>query len=244
MVCDILVRSYRRDFEWLGYCLESIVARCDGFREAILVLPAADEARLPRLRLPAGVRVELCRDYRDDYLGQQATKLYADTYSDADLICHVDADCVFGRRIVPADLLREGRPVVFTRRLSELPRGTPWRRPTEAFLGWQVELDFMQRQPRTFPHWLYGELRAFCRERHGRELEEYVTSRPPRAFSEYNVLAAYALHFHRDAFAWVDATSPGAGLELCRWYWSWGGIDARLRRELDAVVGRAASGQV
>lgn len=183
-----------------------------------------------------GVRLEICRDYRDDYLGQQATKLAADEFTDADLICHVDADCVFTRPTTPASLTADGKVRVLIRPNALLGRHRPWQRPTEEFLGWHVAYDFMQHPPFTYPRWLYPEIRRHAREVHGVGLDAYVVGRPPRGFSEHNVLGAFAHARHRKRFAWVDTSAERVGEPPCRWYWSWGGLSEPIRRELDAIL--------
>jgi hypothetical protein len=238
VTCDIFIRSYAKDFEWLGYCLESIVRFWSGFRAVVVVVPESSRPLLRRLRLPSGAAdLRFCPDYRDDYLGQQATKLSADAYTDADLICHVDSDCVFTRPTTTADFLVAGRPRIQIHPLSLLDRHYPWREPTRGFLGWEVDFDFMRHPPFVYPRWIYGELRSHSQRVHGIDLEAYVMSRPPRGFSEFNVLGAFAYQRHRDLFAWVDTSREPAVPPHCRWYWSWGGLDAVLRREIETLLG-------
>jgi hypothetical protein len=235
--CDILIRSYWRDFGWLAYCLRSIERYCHGFRSTIVVVPRSSGARLGRLGdVGSRVRIELCNDYRDDYLGQQLTKLGAPTFTDANLVCHVDSDCVFTRSTSPRDLVRGGKPRVLMLPTARLGRHRPWQRPTEEFLGWSVAYDFMRHPPFTYPRWLYGEVRRHCEELHGVTLEDYVASRPPRGFSEFNVLGAFAYERWRDRFSWLDTSLAEAGEPPCRWYWSRGGLGASIRAELDAVL--------
>jgi len=237
MTTDILIRSYWRDLPWLQYCLRAIDRFCVGFREVVLVVPKKSEPWLKRYPpLPGHVRLALCPDYRDDYLGQQVTKLYADTWSDADLICHVDADFIFARRVCPGDLTSDGLPRIYTRPTADLPRHWPWTRPTEEFLGWTPSHDYMQHPPFLYPHWLYSGLRRWWEA--GRDLSaaDWVLSRPPRGFSEFNALGAFAHVFHRDAFAWLPIGEADGAHPECRWYWSWGGLDAATRRDIEDLI--------
>ncbi|MCA9712099.1 MAG: hypothetical protein KDK70_40055 [Myxococcales bacterium] len=237
MTCDILIRSYWRDLEWLAYCLDSIARFCRGFRRVIVVIPASSRPWLDRRGpLPGWVELQHCDDSADDYLGQQITKLHADERSDADFICHVDSDCIFCRPTEPRDLIVEGRPRIYTRPLPELGHDWPWTEPTRDFLGWSPSHDFMQCPPFTYPRWLYPELRAWSRARHGMALRAWVASRPPRGFSEFNVLGAWALEHHAERFEWIRAVDIGAEERHCRWYWSWGGIEAPIRAELAQLL--------
>lgn len=179
----------------------------------------------------------LCRDYSDDYLGQQVTKLFADTYSNADYIAHIDSDCVFCRPTTPQDLIPEGKPVVLMHPLALLDPHLPWQKPTEKFLSMRVCDDFMRHPPFTFPRWLYKKVREHAQAIHGIDIETYITMQPPRGFSEFNVLAAFAWHRCHGDFVWVDTSKSIAGEPHCRWYWSWGGMDAAIRREIRAIVG-------
>ena len=159
MTCDIFIRSYWKDLDWLQLCLASIAKYCGGFRSVIVVLPRSTEGWLRRCALPGGVRIEFCRDYRDDYLGQQVTKLLADSFTDSDYICHVDSDCIFFRQTSPEDFIIDSKPRIFKRPCALLGQHQPWQRPVEKFLGWSVPDDFMQCPPFVFPRWLYQQVR-------------------------------------------------------------------------------------
>jgi hypothetical protein len=236
LVCDIVIRSYWKDLEWLSFCLAAITKYCHGFRSVVVILPRSTRPWLRRFALPGDMRVEWCRDYRDDYLGQQATKLLSDTFTDAEYICHVDSDCIFFRPTSPYDLMDNGKPRIMKRRCELLGRHWPWRRPTERFLGWPVTDDFMEHPPFLFPSWIYAEIRAHALLTHGVDLESYIEAQPARGFSEFNVLGAYAWERHRERFAWLDTSVNMPVAPRCRWYWSWGGIDQLIRAEIEKTL--------
>ncbi|HKQ79958.1 MAG TPA: DUF6492 family protein [Blastocatellia bacterium] len=236
MNCDIFIRSYWKDLEWLEFCLASVDKYCRGFRSSLVVLPRSSWPWLRRSGLQGKARFETCPDYRDDYLGQQATKLLADTFTDAEYICHVDSDCVFSRRTRPEDLIPDGRPNVYMRSVEALGRRNPWRGPTEKFLRRSVGYDFMQRPPFTFPRRIYQLAREHTLAAHNTDIETYVLAQPPRGFSEYNALGALAWERHRESFIWIDIDASAPVEPHCRWYWSWGGIDADIRAEIRAIL--------
>lgn len=239
MTCDILVRSYYRDFEWLTYCLRSIKKYCSGFGNTILVVPETSHPRLQYLGL-GGDRTLVCKSYGDDYLGQQVTKLMADRYSDADYICHVDSDCIFHRPLTPEDLFLDGKPRIVMTPYDRVPRGGSWQRITSAFLGQDVRFDFMQQLPLVFPRSLYADLRQHTETLHRTDVESYVMAQPHRGFSEFNALGALAYRSHRDTFTWVDSSRQAVPDPSCLCFWSWGGIDpatgAVITRILDATT--------
>ena len=233
---DIFIRSYHKDLNWLSYCLASIDKFCTGFR-VVVVVPKSTWSRAQYLRDSfESIRFEQCDDYRDDYLGQQVTKLHADFFTDADFISHVDSDCIFTRPVSPEDLIGSGKPRILMLPIAKLSRQKPWLGPTEEFLGWKVNYDFMQHPPFSYPRSLYGDLRNYSLEMHGLSLEQYVMARPPRGFSEYNVLGAYAYKWRQDQFNWLDVSLEDPGEHSCRWYWSWGGITPAIFREIKALL--------
>jgi len=236
MQVDLFIRSYYKDFGWLRHCLRSIDKFCHGFGEVIVVIPRSSVERSRRAGIDDLVTTVVCDDYRDDYLGQQVTKLMADTYSGSDFICHVDSDCVFRRDTTPHDLIAAGKPTCVITPYKLFPEQAAWRRLSEQFLRREIHHDFMRRQPLVFPRHLYGELRAFARSMHGVNLEDYVLSQPPRGFSEYNALGGYAFYHRHDAITWMERTTWEPDEQFCRWFWSWGGISPEIEAEIESIL--------
>lgn len=233
--CDIFIRSYYRDFNWLLYCLRSIELFCCGFRNVVLVVPRSSAAKLRQLRIPA-VKVHICKEYDPDYLGQQITKLNADCYTDADFICHVDSDWIFTRPCRPSDLFIDGKLTIGMTSYADLPAGIPWKKATERFLGGEISYDFMRRQPYSFPRWLYIALREHAERWHGQNIESYILGQMPLGFSEFNALSAFAFAHHHQEFVWLDAMDTSLPAQLCICYWSWGGLTPAIRLELDNLL--------
>jgi hypothetical protein len=239
MESALFVRSYCKDLDWLQLSLRSIERHCHGFAEVVVALPESSRPWLLRSPLPGWVRLIYGPVYPDDYLGQQVTKLNADLLVEAEFIVHVDADCIFTRTTRPEDLAPGGRPRVITRPIAELGRHYPWRGPTEAFLGFAVDLDFMQRPPFVYPRWLYPLLRRHCLNTHGLSIEQYVTNQMPRGFSEFNALGAYAFAYCAEAFDFPRIDTAQASSQHCDWYWSWGGLTPQIRQRIEAGLAAA-----
>ena len=235
MICDIIIRSYYKDFKWLRYCLKSIDKFCRGFRDVIVVVPRSSLQRFIWMGFASREHF-VCPDYRDDYLGQQISKLYADTISDADYICHVDSDCVFHRLCKPSDMADDGKPQVVMASYDLLAPQCLWRDVTGKFLRQEVEYDFMRRQPLIYPGWIYGELRDHTLALHGMKLEDYVAAQPCRGFSEFNALGAFGYYNYPRSFSWIPTSSRKYHQEFCRWFWSWGGITSNIRREIERIL--------
>jgi hypothetical protein len=232
---DIVIRSYYRDLHWLGYCLRSVARFCRGFRRLLVVVPRSCAERMLRSPLAQG-ELMYCPDYADDYLGQQVTKLYADTLTDADYILHIDSDCVFRRPVQVADFVCEGRTELLFTPVHVFSGNAPWQRVTERAVGFRVEHDYMRRQPLVYPRWLYGALRGHLRKLHGCDPTDYVLAQGPLGFSEFNALGALAYDRYRDGFRWRGWPSPIFDERFCRIHWSWGGLTAPIREELEAIL--------
>lgn len=232
---DIVVRSYYRDFQWLQYCLRSIDRFCSEFRRTLVVVPESCRERIRRSRFDL-VEIVFCPNYADDYLGQQVTKLYADTITDADYILHIDSDCTFHSPVRAVDLFSDGRPEVMITPIDAFDVDPPWQVQTERAVGFPVKYDYMRRQPLIYPRWLYGKLRAHIRAMHGRELADFVLDQGPRGFSEFNALGALAHRDCPDAFSWREWPLPDYDEQFCRIHWSWGGLTAEIRKELEAIL--------
>ena len=226
---DLFIRSYKKDFEWLSYCLKSCAKSAKGFRQVHIVVPHGDQHELNHLTLE---KVHICPRYAEDYLGQQVTKLNADLYSDADFICHIDSDTVWLHDVSPKDFIHKGKAIVYYEPYDKIGE-CPWQAIVEEAIGWKPEFEFMRRPPHTFPRWLYKDMRDHLQATHKVPFDTFVATRPDRRFSEYNTLGAYAWKHHRDKFEWRD---PRQDKDTVRQFWSWGGIDAH-REELSNLLG-------
>jgi hypothetical protein len=233
---DILVRSYYKDFGWLSFCLRAIAKYCHGVRDVVVVVPEGSGERL-RLAGVTPAHVQYCPQFPDDYLGQQVTKLYADTYTDADFIIHVDSDCIFRRTCSPTDLCKGERPHLLVTSCSQFPDKAPWQIATERFLKSKIGYDFMRRQPLMYPRWIYGELRQYALNLHKQELADYVLDRPPLGFSEFNALGAFAYSFYRSAFHWVETDEIAFDEQFCRIFWSREGLHEEHQYEIESILG-------
>jgi hypothetical protein len=235
MTADIVIRSYYKDFGWLRYCLRSIDRFCSDFNRVLVIVPESCRERIHRSPFD-GVEFRFCPNYADDYLGQQVTKLYADTLSDADYILHVDSDCTFKVPARPADFFCEGRPQLMITPNKFFHTNLTWQRSTERALGFAVEYDYMRRHPHIYPRWLYGELRAHIRARHRCELADYILAQGPMGFSEFNAIGALAHRRYPNKFSWQEWLSRDFDERFCRINWSWGGLTAQIRNELEAIL--------
>ncbi len=222
---DVVIRSYFRDFPWLQLALASIHAFLRGYRQVLLILPESSTDRWKESLIPNGLPLRLvtCEDYIDDYLGQQVSKLYADEFTDADYLVHLDSDCVFVRpTVVWQDLFREEKPIHIYRNRSVRPTIDGWRNSIPNVLGINTKREFMVTLPTIYPRDIYGELRQFVLLHHGIKFSDLVLSQRPDQFSEFSVLGAYAFQYMKCYFSWVDADTEPLDDWPCIQFWGRG----------------------
>lgn len=251
LTCDIFIKTYPPDWSWFTYCHTSCLKFATGFRKIYVVAGAPIHDGM-QLKKPVGVgtnwietptdidfRMEygLGNPNQDLYLSQQIFKLYADTLTDAEFICHIDSDTIFTRPVTPETYFTDDKINWMMTPYSMVE--TPWKPITEKFLGRPVEFEFMRRAPVMLPRWIYPALREFCVKKHGRTLEQYVMEQPHRAYSEYNALGAFAYYFHNDKFNWINTAEvpekdwPILTVRQCK---SWDGLTPAIVAEFDSIL--------
>ena len=235
---DIFVRTYFRDLRWLEVSLLSVARFAKGYRRIVVVMPrsSAERLRAEQIADPARTVVDYCDEYVDDYVGQQVSKLYADQYSDADMITHIDSDCVFE---APCDLsalvARAGRPTVRMRSRSRRPTSDGWRRCVADLYGEPLPFDPLTPAPWTYSRNLYASLRETCLQRHRTTLADWCMARRCDMISEFSLLAAEAWFHHQDEYDW--ATTDSHPDWPCRQYWSRGPRARQVRAAVSQQLG-------
>jgi len=225
---DIVIRTYRGDFDWLQYCIRSGEKHLKGFRQKHLLISDHDADLLGDV--PGYIIHRTGRDWGDGYIQQMSDKLHADLYTDADYICHTDSDCVWIRDVCPEDLMEDGKPVYLFHPFG--PEYNPWPPIVEKILGFKSEYSFMRRHPFTYPREVYQEYRNFVEIRHRAPLAHYVEAQPYRQFIEYESMGAWAWQYAHDLFTWKDQADFPV---FIRQEWSWGGLNDQIRKELEEI---------
>ncbi len=236
LAVEILIVSFSKDRDWLLHCLNSVRKFCEGFSGTTVLVPEVERNEFASFARSHGVRLA-CYDRQRDpilwHLDHQRMKSRADEVCpDADLILHVDSDCVFTERASPDDYLLRGRPVHVVKPYASFKSALPpWRACTEAAVGWAVHHETMCRLP--ILHWrdLYSALRTRVETVHGRPFDEYVLSCAPTfpwGFSEFNALGQLALSEPwRHRYHIVDKSVETPPPSKLRQFWSHGGLYGR-----------------
>jgi hypothetical protein len=230
---DIFIKTYPKDYPWLEYCLRSIVKFASGFRRVIVISPDTNFG----FEIPRGIEVQLVQDREPGYLWQQAVKLRADAYTDADEILFMDSDCIFTEQVSPETFKRGDKVLWMMTPWSEVTDQNAreqWLPSMTRFLGHVPAYEFMRRHPFLFPRWLFDELRKFCDFMHGMDLDKYIMN--SGAFSEFNSAGGYAFSAHNDKFVWMDTSKEASPPVVVMQHWSHGGLDDAAKGKMDLAL--------
>lgn len=241
--CDIFIKTYPPDYEWLEYCLRSIERFAIGFGKTVISYsePDVNKTHPVSPMFPfdflKGCKVVNVGDQPDGYLWQQVIKLDADKYTDADYILYLDSDTILAKPVTPQTFFENGKIVWMMTPWAKT--STPWQPIIEKFLKRPVAFEFMRRAPQMVPRWLLSDLRSFCEIEHGMSMDAYVMSQPDRGFSEFNALGAFAFEFRQEKFHWIDTVRipekdwPELVVDQ---RWSRGGLTPEIKAEWDKIL--------
>lgn len=229
---EILIRTYAGDAEWLSWCLRS----CQKFNPELpvkLVCPEQDRDTIRRVADPLGFYVSGVEPHhKDGYMDQQWTKLHADIFCpEADFVIHMDSDCIWTGSW--EELFDERETPILLYTSYDRFVGEPayvWKRLTEKALGFEVENEYMRRQPLVYPRFVYAAVRKHLNEVHG-NLWSWFKGIGNREFSEFNVIGAWcADNVSPDAICFRDTETEELPEEVMKQGWSWGGMTPKVKR--------------
>lgn len=194
----LFCRTYYRDADRLRYMLRSIDKYCSGFSEVVIATPTASldaiGAVVAEFKFAS---LKECTATPVDFIGQQITKMTANRYTDADMIVHVDSDCVFTKETRPEQLRRNGRPIMYYapyQYFYEHNFNMPWQTVTSQFLRRQVEHEFMRQFPLSYPRTLYDDLSNWYEETYQEAIENIIHRVHGDYFSEFNLMGSFSFY--------------------------------------------------
>lgn len=227
---DIFIRTYSGDLEWLKYCLQSIDKFASGFNQVIIAIPENQRYLLDSWGLTKE-KIVTCKDYgKQDYLGQQISKLYSWRDSEADFILFMDSDCIFTRPTNLSEYFKGGKPIIYKTDYSKVGDAICWKRVTERFAGFHIQFEYMRQMPLVY--WR-ETLKNVCDWQSN--FEQKILSQPGTLFSEFNLIGAYAEKYESERYEFLQtdlATAARFESNPLIQYWSWGGVDGK-RAEIE-----------
>ena len=221
MTTDIFIRTYEKDIPWFNYCLKSIAKFATGFRKVIVCIPEGQQHLLSHL---TSEKVVTCPVYKNDYNGQQITKLSAWTYTDADYILFIDSDCIFNEDVCPEDYIIDGKPILIKENFERLKEneGCYARKKTLSELfGFDVEFEYMRRNG------------LFYRRDTLKNLFIRLPITEDNVISEFNVIGIYCDKYEHDKYTILEAGVDKIPDNKVRQFWSWGGLSDDIKSELE-----------
>lgn len=260
MKAQVLICSYEKDFEWLGYCLESLNRFSQGFLPPVVCVESHETRKADDIidRCCPSAVLEV-RDGRpgQGVLRAQIAMMRADQLCpDADVIFFLGSDCLALDTFRPEPYLdATGRPAVLLSKYENLGPGSnaiPWRAGVARVLGFWPDAEYMRRLPSVFPRSIFSPFRAYVQKVHGKPFDDYIHDGhgQNRDTSEANLLGAYAHVFMPDFCAWVDVEEVGRTGQLVNgWpsvigqFWSQGGLD-RPTNACWEVKGKSVEGRM
>ena len=237
MTVDIFLRSYRKDFQFLKYALQSIHKYATGFRDIIVAVPIGEAQYLEGITTEKVIEVE---SWEDDYLCQQYHKLTAYKYSNADRFLMWDSDLFAKEPITPDDYAVDGKPIIYKTKYELAGTAICWQPITEKALAKKVEWEFMRRHGLNFHRETLKSFGLYMELLHGKTLKEYIKEQPYRQFSEFNVIGAYCDKFESDKYTFIDTQSVEMPPEKLRQFWSWGTVEKNMD-EINAILNGSAN---
>ena len=196
---DIYIRTYKKDFDILRYCLISIKRNLSGYRKIIINVRSKEldllKSSLSNLELFNEITFIGSHNYHNsiDYCGQQICKLEADLYTDADYILFIDSDCLYSSHTSVYDYFNSetGKLYILKTRWEEIPNTHHWKRCLRR-LGLLTDYDLMRRLPQLYPTDVFRNIRALIENKCGkRYIEGILDIYSKCSFSEFNVIGSY-----------------------------------------------------
>lgn len=233
---DIFIRTYAGDAQWLPYCLRSIHKFCSGFSNLIIVTPESSKSVIKPIASEFGADFFVCDQLNiDDYVGQQGTKMLADTWCKSDSICFVDSDVIFIRDTTPNLIISDSGCIDMIKTAYNTIE-CPWQSITEKAVGFPVEFEYMRRLPLTYNRDLLEFTRTHIEKTHGRTFHQFIAEVPGRELSEFNILGAIAEKFMPEKFNFINSSIDPLPELYIKQFWSWGGITEEVQETINNLL--------
>lgn len=204
----ILIVTFKRDMDFLRYCLKSIEKHASGFSGVTIAVPSSERGLYNWVKHASVV-------YFDETPGKgmlhhEIMVCRADELCpNAGAILHVDADCMFWSKVTPADYLPGGKPLLVRERYASL-RNTNrliWQKCVENAIGVRPEYECMVRHPQIHLREVYAKTRELVAQHNEMPFDQYVLSCNnafPQGFAEFPLLGAVAIAHFRERYECVD----------------------------------------
>lgn len=212
MITDLFIVTYSKDFPYLRHCLRSIGKFCTGFSALRVLVPYSDVVGVMQMFETSGIPFRAAVEGYFEEPGRGMVQhmrniIHADDYTMADVIAHLDADCIFTAPVTPESLMTEGKPILRYEPFETINQRHPgvrmWQECTTACLPFPVKYETMRCHPGVFLKSTYPLTRELMKEATGKPASEYIMAQRnsfPQTFCEFVTLGNVALVKQRDLY--------------------------------------------
>lgn len=237
MKCDIFIRTYDKDSAWLTYCIKSIEKHANGFNDLVITYPENNKDCF----YSRAKNFTIKEIHNDGYIDQQLTKLLANNYvsSETTHILYVDSDCCFYDKFSPQTYMWNDVPVICMTPYNKLITEVAycWKKITENILNVSVEYEFMRRLPLLFNKKSIENLQTWILNNKKITIENFIKNIKNREFSEFNLLGAFSYYIDNKVdYKFLNTDKDIIPHSPCKQYWSWGGMNSIIKKELDDFI--------
>lgn len=233
----IMVVSYKKEIEFLKYCLKAIDKYASGFCEVVVCVPEQERGSFDWIRRARVVYFE--EQPGKGMLSHMIMKCRADEICPtANAIVHLDSDTMLWQNCTPVDFTPNGKCVMVRERYADIknPNRLLWQKNVERALGFKPEYETMVRQGNCYPRAVYGVMRSMVEKFTKQPFDQYVLSGQnqfPQSFCEFDTLGAVAIAHFRDQMDCRDydkeRDSRECGVPIGSWQYIY-------RRDRDVMV--------
>lgn len=236
---DLFIVTFARDFPYLKWCLLSIGKFCRRFNYLRIFVPFQDvkgaQDLVDEAKILFPVRVEGYEEKPGKgMLWHMRQIMHADTFTDGQLIAHLDGDCIFTKSTEPTDFLTADHKIILRYEpFASLGRRHPgileWQKCTQDCLPFPVRNETMRAHPGVFHRTTYELARKCMVQATGQPVDDYLLTRRnefPQTFCEFNTLGNVAMEQQKERYHPVlqksDAPDPPTPIQQ---FWSHGSIN-------------------
>lgn len=176
------------------------------------------------------------------FMSHMVQKCFGDFWCPgADVIFHIDSDCLFTGPVTPEHYFDSGKPVLWCRPCEGTGGYNCWKKEADAALQMDTRWDTTCGHPFIYTRDTYRAVRERISKIHRKPFERYVLgckNTHPQGFCEFNSLGNMALETPRlrDQYRIRNVAVEGWPEIKLSQFWSWGGLEKALP-EIHRILG-------
>lgn len=216
MTASIFVVTYARDLPFMRMCARSITKFATGFQRVVIVVPTQDYAAFmaafSACTTADGAPFQVRHRYEPPdrqacHRLMNGTKCCADLYCpDAEMIAHIDADCIFNQPVTPASYLDDqGRIKMLVAPYELAGDARTWKALVDRALGVDAKLEVMQSPVLAYLVGNYRGVREHIERLHH---EPFIDHCLTYWVPEFDTMGHYALMTKPELYAPILRASP------------------------------------